>query len=175
MRGHQGALGAGAEPTVAVQPATAKHGAPKIGQLLLQRGVITSGQLAEALLKQRASGKRLGVLLVELGSVDESRIIEALGEQLGLSVVDLRHEGPKPDVVAVVPEAMARRLNAIPLRREGESIQVAVSDPLDRSLLPQLTRATRRPVNLVLAPPSDIRRAIDDAYRTASSEVRPNL
>ena len=135
----------------------------------MAKGQLTPSQLAEALLQQPASGKRLGALLIELGMVDERTVAECLGEHLDLPVVDLRHDDPEPDAVSLLPEALARSLVAIGVRRADGHLEVAVADPLDPAVLTELAAAVPSlHVTLAVAAPSDIRRSIDTSYRALS-------
>ncbi|MCZ7525331.1 MAG: GspE/PulE family protein [Acidimicrobiia bacterium] len=136
--------------------------------MLVERELVTPAQLGEALLQQSASGKRLGALLVELGALGERSLAEALSEQLGLPIVDLRHEEPRADAVAALPESLARSLGAMPLRRVDGALDVAVADPLHPGLGDQLAAAAGTPVRLHVAPASEVRRMIDHAYRALS-------
>ena len=65
-------------------------GTSRLGDLLVERNLVTQSQLSEALLQQEVSGKRLGTLLIELGAVDELECTRILGEQLGIPLADLR-------------------------------------------------------------------------------------
>src|SRR5690242_12341925 len=73
------------------------EGAPQIGAILVARGALTSAQLAEALLQQKASDKDLGGLLVELGFIHEETLADALAEQFGLARVNLRDVTPSAE------------------------------------------------------------------------------
>ncbi|HUR18529.1 MAG TPA: GspE/PulE family protein [Acidimicrobiales bacterium] len=146
----------------------ASEGAP-IGERLVARGPVSAAQVAEALLQQPASGKRLGVLLVELGMVSEREVTECLAEQLDIPMIDLRQVNPDPDAVSRLPAVLARSLTAIPVRVVDGRLEVAVADPLDAAVASEIITATAPlPVSMVLAPPSDIRRAIDNSYRALS-------
>ena len=137
---------------------------PKLGELLVEHAGITQAQLAEALLQQSASGKRIGTLLVELGALDERKLTEVLSRQLGVGTVDLRREIPEPEAVALLSDTAARELVAIPVRMDGARVQVAVADPSEE-LRSKLAQATGRTVELLVATPSEVHRAIDNAYR----------
>ena len=153
-----------AEPRPA-SPVRATSG-PPLGERLVARGPVSAAQVAEALLQQPASGKKLGVLLVELGMVTEREVTECLAEQLGIPMVDLRQIGPDPEAVGRIPEGLARSLTAIALREVDGRLEVAVADPMDVVAASEIiTAAAPMPVSLVIAPPSDIRRAIDNSYR----------
>ena len=140
-----------------------------IGELLIAHGLVTSGQVSEALLQQATSGKRLGSLLVELGAVDERALAECLADQLGLPLIDLRQEEPEPEAVALLAEALARSMTALPVRIGDEDVQVAVADPLDLDVVAEVARAVApRVVSFAVAAGSDIRRAVDTTYRALS-------
>ncbi|HET7488547.1 MAG TPA: GspE/PulE family protein [Acidimicrobiales bacterium] len=148
---------------------TAGRKGPPIGERLVARGLVTPGQLAEALLQQPLTGKRLGDLIVELGMVPERPVAEVLAEQLGLRLVDLGEENPDPEAVRLLPEHLARTLNAIPLRQVDDRLEVAVADPVDPAVASELlTAVAPQAVTLAIAAPSDIRRAIEHSYRALS-------
>src|SRR3954452_2236109 len=139
-----------------------------LGDLLVDSGSVSHPQLAEGLLQQSASGKRLGTLLVELGLVDDHTLATALAEQFDLPVVDLRAEYPEPDSSALLPESVARSLIAVPLGfDEDDVVGVAVADP-QPEIQQQIRAAVGRNVTFVVAAPSDILRAINHIYRAIS-------
>src|SRR3954469_24612955 len=139
-----------------------------LGDLLVEGGSVSHPQLAEVLLQQSASGKRLGTLLVELGLVDEHILASALAEQFDLPVVDLRAEYPEPESSALLPESVARSLIAVPLGfDEDDVVGVAVADP-QPEIQQQIRTAVGRSVTFVVAAPSDILRAINHIYRAIS-------
>ena len=138
---------------------------PRLGDLLLERNLVTQSQLSEALLQQSVSGKRLGSLLVDLGAIDELECTRLLSDQLGIPFADLRQEAPEDDAISKVPEAIARSNTAIPLRLGDDGLAVAMAEPNDAAAIGQIEEAAGIHVVPILAPPSDIRRAIDRAYR----------
>jgi type IV pilus assembly protein PilB len=137
----------------------------KVGHLLVDRKLITASQLSEALLQQAASGKRLGVLLVELGAIDELELTRVLAAHLELPFVELRQETPDDEAITILPEAVARAHTSIPLRRTEAGLQVAMADPVDSDAVAAIADAAGMYVLPAIAPPSDIRRAIDRSYR----------
>jgi type IV pilus assembly protein PilB len=144
----------------------------KVGDLLVERQLITSSQLSEALLQQSASGKRLGVLLVELGAIDELELTRVLAAHLDLPFVELRQEAPDDDAITILPEAIARSHTTIPLRRTDAGLQVAMADPVDTNAVAAIAEAAGMYVLPAIAPPSDIRRAIDRSYRATAGVDR---
>ncbi len=151
---------------------TSPDGRTKLGELLVERSLVSHSQLAEALLQQSASGKRIGQLLVELGALDEHGLARTLAEQLGLPLADLRRSSPDDEAIALVPESIARAHTLIPLRRTERGLEVAMADPQDRAVLDELAEAIGAEIVPVVAPPSDIRRAIDRSYRALTAVGR---
>lgn len=147
-----------------VRPTTDAAGRRFLGEILVANALVTRTQLDDALLKQRVSGKRLGTLLVELGALDERDLATALGEHLGVAVIDLRRRAPEPEAVQLLGETVARSLRALPLTLVDDVLQVVVADPSDQ-LTDELRSATGLEVALVVASATDILRATDRAYR----------
>ena len=139
-------------------------GSPKLGELLVQKQLVTHAQVSEALLQQSASGKGLGTMLVELGVLDERNLAATVADQLGLPLADLSRQAPEPEALKLLPEAVARRLRAMPLRVTAAGLEIAVADPGPK-IREDLSRAAGREVILLVAPASDVQRAIDNFYR----------
>jgi type IV pilus assembly protein PilB len=134
------------------------------GELLVGARMITHTQLADALVRQPSSGKRLGTILVDQGALSEHDLALALSEQLGIPLVDLSHEVPLDDAASIVPESIARSRVAVPIEVDEDGVTVAVADPTP-DVAEVMRTATRRTVRIVVAPRSDVQRAIDAAYR----------
>lgn len=94
-----------------------------LGELLVEKGVITRQQLWEALRVQSKTGDRLGQVLIEQGFVREKDIEYIIGMQR-VSLADL-----DPEIVSIVPEQLVKRYKIIPLQKEGKKLLVAMSDP----------------------------------------------
>jgi type IV pilus assembly protein PilB len=159
---------AASEAGIASPPPTTERGSSlrPLGDLLVSNGAITAEQLADALLRLTDAGLRLGELLVREGLLDERDLVGALAEQQDLPVVDLRRHAPTPEVLALVPESLARGLTAVPVGAPSDdTVEVAVADPLRPGLVDELQQASGRRVQLWLAPASDIRRTLDQSYR----------
>jgi type IV pilus assembly protein PilB len=136
----------------------------KLGDLLVAKHKVSPGQVAEALLQQSASGKPLGRLLVEIGALDERELAHSLAEQMSLALVDLSQETPEPAAISMISEAIARAHTVVPMMKAEGSLVVAVAEP-SVTLQSQLTTESRMAVTMVVAPASEIKRAIDTSYR----------
>jgi type IV pilus assembly protein PilB len=151
---------AGAAPSVAL-PMPAE----RLGDILIRKDRLTPTQLNEALLQQSASGKRIGQLLVELGALGEKDLAWALSEQFNIELVDLGHQTPDAEAVALLSETVARSESAIPLRIEDDGRLTVVVSDVTPEMLERLQAATGRAVTLAVAPDADVKRAIDTSYK----------
>ncbi len=137
-----------------------------LGELLVEEGVITAEQRDNALNQQRRNndGKRLGEILVSLHYVSEPTLLRALSRQLDCPLVDLNQEPPDPAVLELVPSEFALRHHLIPLHRSGESLVVAMADPLDIHAMDDLRLLTGLDISPVLASAGEIRRFGEQFY-----------
>jgi type IV pilus assembly protein PilB len=134
-----------AEPVVLVQapPLAFPDGkSRRLGRLLLDRGVITHEQLAEALLAQRDDPGYLGNHLVTLGHIDQLILYSSLAEQAGLPFVRLEPSYQDPAIAGVLPFRMIKRLRCIPLFQVEKMLTVAMDDPTDLDKLQEIAFAT---------------------------------
>jgi type IV pilus assembly protein PilB len=105
---------------------------PMLGSILLRKGWITPERLDEALVAGKATGMRLGELLLSRGWLFEGELALALAEQFGLEYIDLAVRSVDPDAARLLPLEVARRMFAVPVRFLGsDRLLVAVADPGD--------------------------------------------
>jgi type IV pilus assembly protein PilB len=135
-----------------------------LGTLLVDRGMITAEQLQGVAERRPESAARVGTLLVESGAIDEHLLVRVLGEYLELPVADLRQLTPEPLALDLLPESTARGRLTLPLHVADGHIDIVVAEPT-RQLEQLLAAATAHRVRFLLAPASDLRRAIDTHYR----------
>jgi len=166
----------GSDAVIAEPPArTGAHTVARsqLGELLVSSRLINHEQLADALIQQSASGKRIGTTLVELGAISERDLAKALSTQLLVPMVDLSQQAPSPDATEVLSESVARAHLAVPIVVDESGITIAVADPTPE-LAKILANSCGRVVRLVIAPKSDVQRAIDTAYR-ALGNIREHV
>jgi type IV pilus assembly protein PilB len=128
----------------------------KLGEILLEEGVVTEEQLARALDAQKSSRGRLGAVLVSQGAIREDELTEILSRHYGIPIADLKHLEVDESIARLVPEDFARRNVALPLHRENGHLAVALSDPGNHALLNDLRVITGLPVAPYIAGESDI-------------------
>ncbi len=137
----------------------------KLGQLLVARGWISVQQLTRALKGQSVVGGRLGTCLLELDALDESLLLRALSEHLGVPSVaidDLR--GIPEEVLDLIPERLARRLRAIPFRLEMGRLDLALMDPRNLSAQDEIAFASGKRVKVYIANEIRILEALERYY-----------
>ena len=128
----------------------------RLGQVLLDEGLITVEQLARALDAQRTTSAPLGAVLVGQGAVPEDQMTQLLSVHLDTPLADLKHMEIDPEVAQLVPEDFARRNLVLPLHRENGHLAVAMGDPSNVHLLNDLRLITGLPILAKIAGPSDI-------------------
>ncbi len=137
----------------------------RLGDLLVEHGVITEAQLEAALATQKETGKKLGRVLIEQGALTEEQLARFLSEQLGLPYIDLGHYHFEPEVVRMIPEIHARRFRAIALKQEPGGLLVGIADPTNLFAYDELSRIVQQPIKLAVVRESDLLRSIDILYR----------
>ena len=114
----------------------------RLGDLLVEEGIITEAQVEQALAAQKSTGRKLGDALIELGFLSEQQMLSFLSQQLAIPLIDLSRAVVDVEAVQLLPEVHARRLRALVIGRQGDALRVAMSDPADlfaqESLLGQL-------------------------------------
>ena len=103
----------------------------RLGDLLVEEGIVSTAQVKQALATQHKTGQKLGDVLIELGFISEKQMLEFLSQQLGLPLIDLSRVPVTPDAIHILPEVHARRLRSLVFARNGNILRVAMSDPAD--------------------------------------------
>lgn len=152
-------------------PAKEASGPLRLGDILVGKRLVTPGQLAEVLLRQQETGQRVGEMLVDLGVLGERDLVGVLSEQFDIPIVDLRVEQPENSALEMVPEEVARRLTALPMRFASGMLDIVVADPR-AEIVDELRSASGTVVRVQIAPASDIRRVLDSSYRALAGVDR---
>src|SRR5215471_1920768 len=111
----------------------------RIGEMLLEAGILTRQQLEEALNAQLIYGGKLGTNLVEHGFVTEEFLTSFLSKQFNIPAVEVRDlEGIPPSVIDMVPKELADRHKVIPFRKDKRRLDVALLDPMNVKAIDEL-------------------------------------
>lgn len=137
----------------------------RLGDVLLQQRLVSEEQLKQTLELQRKSGKKVGRLLIESGVITEEGLANALARQLRIPFVNLKTFPLRADVIKQLPESAARRFRAMVLEDKGESLLIAMSDPLDLFAYDEIARMLKRKVKVAVTPEGHLVAALDRMYR----------
>jgi MSHA biogenesis protein MshE len=137
----------------------------RIGDLLVQNGVITEDQLRTGLQRQKETGLRLGRTLIDLGYLDEDKFLNFLSQQLRIPFVDLRRFDFDVNLVQLLPESYARRYRAIVLSDERDGLVVGMADPMDIFAYDELERILQRPIQQAVVRETELLNTLDLVYR----------
>jgi type IV pilus assembly protein PilB len=145
--------------------------APKkrLGEVLVDAGVLSADDLQRALREQRAPHEKLGEAVMRLGLASETLIAQALSDQLAIPFLDLSCAAIEPEAIQLVPERTARKHTLLPVAIDQRDLQVAIADPLSFEALEDVAFASGCTVRPLIATASDIRRATDKHYNLGAS------
>jgi type IV pilus assembly protein PilB len=146
----------------------------RLGELLVEAGVLSRDQLEQVLDIQKKDGRRLGTLLIDQGLVSETQVTQILSQQLSVPWVSLYHIDFSRQLLNLVPREIAETYCLVPIfvrrvRGIGETLYVAMDDPSDERARDAVAEYSGLAVRTMIAPPSDIRSAIR-AYYTLPSK-----
>lgn len=146
----------------------------RLGDLLVEAGIITQEQLGSTLELQKGErkGEKLGSLLVDLGFTSERKIIEALQQQLGIESVHLVDLRIPEDIIKLADESLLRKYSMMPFgfnEKNPNILNVAMSDPLDIRAMDDVSIITGFQVECYVTTPRDIATAIDRYYGNAEA------
>ncbi len=140
----------------------------RIGDLLVEKQMITETQLQHALQEQKLTGRKLGATLVELGYVEENALLNLLSAQLNIPFVELKQFRFDRDLVQKLPETSARRYRVMLLREDFDGLLLGMADPTDIFGLDELQRILQKNLKPAVVRESELLDILDIAYTRAS-------
>ena len=139
--------------------------------LIQERGLVDDLQLEEVAQEHTRSGKPVIQILQDFGLLDLETVLQLMADHLGTEVVELRDLELTGDVLQTVPSTAARMHQCIPVAVYGSSVRVAVADPLNPAVVDELSYLTGKEVQVVVADPAQIEKAINKFYGEESESV----
>lgn len=140
----------------------------RLGDVLVQKGIITDEQLTQALEEQKRVGGMLGEVMVTLGIVSENILVDTLCEQLGIEYLDLRKVDNIPDdIIALIPEDLIRKYVIMPVKMSStqmNTLVVAMADPMNIFAVDDLAIVTGLQIEPVLSTTSQIKAKTDAVF-----------
>ncbi len=148
----------------------------KLGELLLKQNKITQEQLDKSLAFQKEKGCKLGEALIQLEAVTEQEIASALADQLNILYADAEKGLLRPNMhqglEKLISEDYARGHIVLPLSRHGQSVTVAMADPLDLLCVDDLMKMTGCDINVAVSCASDLEKAIENFYSSKDLQMK---
>lgn len=135
-----------------------------LGEMLIAANLIDEVQMQIALAEQKTNGKRFGSTLVELKFIDENVLAAFLSKQIDVPCISLLHVDIPKKVLRKLTRAVALDCKAVPVRVDGDRLEIAMVDPTDIEMLEKLEKAVEMTVTPLIAPESSIATMIDRCY-----------
>ena len=143
----------------------------KLGELLVEKALVTQEQLDEALELQKDKGGLIGEILVELKYTTEDDIAKMLTAQYGFAYLPLSNYEIDQSLISIIPERVARQYCLIPIDKIGNNLTIAMSNPLNTQAVEDMETLTSCSVQTFVSTASDIKHAIERYYKVTSSEL----
>ncbi len=144
----------------------------KLGEMLVEAGVLSDQALRMALAEQRRWGGSLGRTLVDMKAISEAELVSVLSHQLGMQTVDLDQIDIHPSVLELVPGDIAEQHSVIPFAQPMKFLDVAMSEPTNLGIIDELRIRTQLNIRPYLAGPKMIERALGKFYRRGFARTR---
>lgn len=142
----------------------------RLGEILIDGGIITQRQLEEALARQKGLGMKLGEALIHLGYVKEDDILLTIKQQLSIPIIDINRIVVAEEVLRLLPESVARKYEVVPVDINNNRLIVAMNDPTNYFALDDIRLAVGMLIRPVLARRNDILKSIDRHYGRSEAE-----
>jgi type IV pilus assembly protein PilB len=143
--------------------------------LIRSRGILDDLQLEEVIQEHTRSGKNISEILQDFGFIDLDTQLQFIADSLGTEVVQLGGLDIQPDVIATIPPDAARMYKCVPVSLFDTTLQVALVDPQNPSILDELSFITHKEIVPVVADPKDIEKAINKYYGESQTNVNDIL
>ncbi len=141
----------------------------RIGELLVQKNLISSDQLKKAQDEARQKGERIGHQITKLGYLEESELTDFVAQQYGVPSIDLGDFEIDADVIRLIPEEVALKHTVIPVNRAGSTLVLATADPSNIFAIDDIKFLTGYNIEVVVASEEGIKEGIDRYYDQSSS------
>ncbi|MBI4690812.1 MAG: hypothetical protein HY754_11210 [Nitrospirae bacterium] len=148
------------------------HGKKRLGEMLIEAGIIDDLQLTSALGYQKQWGGKLGSVLIKMGFVDKHSLASFLERQLGIKCIILKDREIQPKVLSLVKPEIAKKYCIMPLEVDKNILSIAMSDPTDMKTIDDLTFMLGVRIKPVLSFESEIKKAITRHYEGTNEETR---
>ncbi|HKK83863.1 MAG TPA: ATPase, T2SS/T4P/T4SS family [Atribacterota bacterium] len=137
----------------------------RLGEILINQGMINSEQLKKALEIQKIdSKKKVGEILVSQGAINRKQLLQALQHVYEAEYIELEDVILDPEIVSIIPKRIAVRYKIVPLSKENNTLTIAMANPLDVNTIDYIKEYTKMDVNPKFASEDDINNALSSYY-----------
>jgi len=147
----------------------------RLTEILINNKLLTKEQLEQALEEQKVKGGRLSDIIIRLKFIKENELISTLGAELGFPLIDLKRFKIDYEVAKLVPLEISRHYQIIPLSKMGDTITLAMADPLNIFAIDHVSALTGYKINPIIASAQDIAQTIELAYPDATKGIIEEL
>lgn len=148
----------------------------RIGEILIERGLITQAQLYDAIREQSVRGGFLGEVMISKGWITEEKLLEALARQFGMQYINLRTQYIDMKLAGEFSSSLIIDHKCFPLLQDADTITVAITNPLDAVAISKIeAEAKPRKVNLVLVNKNDLKDVLENYHRNISQNIKRML
>ena len=138
--------------------------AKKLGDVLLDGGLITPDQLQRAVSEQKQGGGMLAPTLVKLGFMAESELLDFLSKQYGVPAVDPGKLDVDQEVIDLIPSNIVQKYKIVPISLDGQTLTIAMVDPSNLFAVDDIRFLTRKNIRVTVATETAIKQAMDRFY-----------
>ncbi len=147
----------------------------RLTELLINKKLITQEQLDKALEVQEKKGGKLSEIIVELNFIKENDLMSVISQGLGLPLIDLKRFKIDNEIVKIIPLQVARHYQIIPVSKMGDTITLAMADPLNIFAIDHVKTLTGYKINPIISSGQDIIQAMESAYPDATNDMINDL
>ncbi|KTD82586.1 GspE/PulE family protein [Legionella waltersii] len=140
----------------------------RLGEILLNEGLIDQDILNKAIELQKKTGDKFGRTLIGMGVVAENDVLKLIANQLSIEFVDLNHAEVDPNLVQLLPEIYARRYRAIVLGKDQDHLLVGMADPQDINAFDAVSKILKHPIKMAVVSEFALLKVLDRVYRRTS-------
>lgn len=137
----------------------------RLGELLIERGIITQEHLQEALSVQTRDKRLLGEILIQLGYVTEEEVMICLTTQFGIPFLPIESYEIDPEIISFVPAELVHRYNFIPIDKIGDLLTIVISDIVSNEDIAKMEEKLECRIECFVTTPTALKGAIEKYYK----------
>lgn len=143
----------------------------RLGEILVDAGVLSNEDLKKALNVQKSSGKRLGSVLIDNKFITEMQLIDTLKMQLGVDYIDLNNEKIDPAMTKYIPKSIAKQYRIVPVKVEADRLWIAMEDPLNFRAIESAKEVSKKRITPMIAYSDAVSRALTVLYENEGAAM----